>query len=295
MSEINNLKKRVRDLAKEKSRFQMVSTIMTELADVSGLDNMVHHIVYTLMDVWGGKNVILYYLMEEKWFRRDVFQEAEEISDIKDPLVRQVIETGKFLELNNDEEGHVQKKTPDSNSIQETWIYPLKIGSDMIAVIKMEGIFLNSTENIKEILGLIMNYFSLALKSEIMNASRLLAANKELKQEIAQRMIEEERYKKTIESSFDGFWIVDRKGRFLDVNEAFCEMSGYSREELLNMSIGDVENLENEEETRMHIRDIILKKRLVLKLSIYVRMAAFWSWRLVQSLQRVRGGSFIHF
>ncbi len=52
---------------------------------------------------------------------------------------------------------------------------------------------------------------------------------------------EEERYRQIIESSIDGFWIIDSKGTFLDVNQAYCLMIGYGRNEVLNMSIMDIE------------------------------------------------------
>ncbi len=44
-----------------------------------------------------------------------------------------------------------------------------------------------------------------------------------------------------LDVSLDGFWLVNPEGRFLDVNPAYCAMSGYGREELLRMSIPDVE------------------------------------------------------
>ena len=65
--------------------------------------------------------------------------------------------------------------------------------------------------------------------------------------------ISEEQMRLTLQTTSDGFWIVDLEGGLLEVNAAYCEMSGYSREELLQMRIPDVEALENEGETRERI------------------------------------------
>ncbi len=42
-------------------------------------------------------------------------------------------------------------------------------------------------------------------------------------------------------TTMEGFWISDSEGRILEVNLAYCRMSGYSREELLGMRIADLE------------------------------------------------------
>ena len=59
--------------------------------------------------------------------------------------------------------------------------------------------------------------------------------------DISKRKQEEERCKQIIELSIDGFWIIDTKGKFLDVNEAYCQIIGYHRDELLKMSIMDID------------------------------------------------------
>lgn len=66
-----------------------------------------------------------------------------------------------------------------------------------------------------------------------------------------------ETYQSILSTTLDGFWIVDPQGRFLDVNNRYCEQSGYTREELLGMRILDVEANEKPEETAAHIRHVI--------------------------------------
>ena len=67
----------------------------------------------------------------------------------------------------------------------------------------------------------------------------------------------ESQYKTIIQASMDGFWLMDIQGCFLDVNEAYCRLIGYSSDELLTMKLQDVEEKETPEETARHIRNIM--------------------------------------
>jgi PAS domain S-box-containing protein len=69
----------------------------------------------------------------------------------------------------------------------------------------------------------------------------------------------EERYRQVMQTSMDGFWIVDTQGRILDVNDAYCQLLGYTREELLDMRVTDIEAKETPEETAQHMREIMTK------------------------------------
>ena len=77
--------------------------------------------------------------------------------------------------------------------------------------------------------------------------------------DITERNRRELEYKTIIQTTADGFWLTDLDGQFLDVNDAYCDLIGYSRDELLKMSITDVEAFEKPETIAAHISGI--KKR----------------------------------
>ncbi|MCD4780833.1 MAG: response regulator [Candidatus Omnitrophica bacterium] len=60
-----------------------------------------------------------------------------------------------------------------------------------------------------------------------------------------------------IQTAIDGFWINDLDGNFKKVNNKFCEMIGYAEEELLLMSLADIEAVEKPSETKEHIQKIM--------------------------------------
>ncbi|PJA33859.1 MAG: hybrid sensor histidine kinase/response regulator [Zetaproteobacteria bacterium CG_4_9_14_3_um_filter_49_83] len=64
-------------------------------------------------------------------------------------------------------------------------------------------------------------------------------------------------YRALVESSGNGFWACDLQGKIVEANAAYAARSGYSREELLNMSIPDIEAIEQPEETRGHIERLL--------------------------------------
>jgi PAS domain S-box-containing protein len=67
----------------------------------------------------------------------------------------------------------------------------------------------------------------------------------------------EEEHWAILETAMDGFWIVDTAGRFLEVNETYCEMSGYSEEELLHMDISAVEDVEAPVDVGAHMQKVL--------------------------------------
>ena len=67
-----------------------------------------------------------------------------------------------------------------------------------------------------------------------------------------------ERFLATIlKTTIDGFWVVDNQKRITMVNDAYCAMSGYSREELIGMTIKELDAVEMPEETAARIKRIV--------------------------------------
>ena len=75
--------------------------------------------------------------------------------------------------------------------------------------------------------------------------------------DITERKQAEEKQQAIIKTALDGFWICNLEGKFLEVNDSYCKMTGYTREELLKMSIHDIEAVENPEQTAQHIKKIV--------------------------------------
>jgi len=78
------------------------------------------------------------------------------------------------------------------------------------------------------------------------------------KKEYEDRLSEQREYLQAILSvTQDGFWLLNEHGKIVDVNDAFCRMSGYTREELLQLSISDIDAHEDQERAREHIEFVI--------------------------------------
>ena len=62
--------------------------------------------------------------------------------------------------------------------------------------------------------------------------------------------IKVETFKKIINSSIDGFAITDMSGNILEVNNAYCQILGYMRDEILRMQLIDIEAIMTKAELR---------------------------------------------
>lgn len=90
----------------------------------------------------------------------------------------------------------------------------------------------------------------------LLEGEKQLAALRQSKAELAEREV----YLRTIlEKTAEGFWTISPQGCLVEVNEAYCRLSGYHRDELIGKSISDLEALECPDGTAARIARIMAK------------------------------------
>lgn len=82
------------------------------------------------------------------------------------------------------------------------------------------------------------NYAEYKDKQLIICVCRNITKRKQAEQALRES---EKRFRTLVDQAVDAFTLFDTRGRILDVNKAACDSLGYTREELLNMSIQDVD------------------------------------------------------
>ncbi|ASP39623.1 hypothetical protein CHH28_13495 [Bacterioplanes sanyensis] len=65
------------------------------------------------------------------------------------------------------------------------------------------------------------------------------------------------RYKAILDTTLDGFWEMDPNGNVVDVNDTFCQLSGFSRQELIGMSVWQLDAMVTMSEVKQRITEIM--------------------------------------
>lgn len=102
-------------------------------------------------------------------------------------------------------------------------------------------------------------------------------------------------YEMAINTPTMGFWVADPRGKFMEVNQAYVEMSGYTRAELLDMSISDIEAIENPQDTAQHISQLIETGHGRFKSAHKRKNGTVYPVEIATTFIRDQGGLFIVF
>ena len=105
----------------------------------------------------------------------------------------------------------------------------------------------------------------------------------------------EAQYRAAVETSPDGFCILDRQGRLLEVNEAYTHLSGYTRAELLSMRIGDLDARDHPEELAAHLDRITRTGSDLFQTPHRAKSGRLWQAEINVSYWPITGGRFFAF
>ncbi len=104
-------------------------------------------------------------------------------------------------------------------------------------------------------------------KTELISVLTNITYQKEYEHELIAAKLEalesREKYKTLFEQAGDGIVIGNKRGQVIDVNESFCSLSGYSKEELLNSSYTKYFSTEEIEKNPFRFESAVLGKTIV--------------------------------
>lgn len=98
-----------------------------------------------------------------------------------------------------------------------------------------------------------------------------------------------------LQTAMDGFWLIDKKGQLLEVNDTYCRMTGYSEQELLKMNVSDLEVVESLAETKVHIEKTILSGEDRFESRHRRKDGSIFAVEISVQYQAVNGGRFVAF
>lgn len=230
-----DLEKRLYELARSKSRLELINRLLTSLSSVAGLDNMVQHILDILMQTIGAANISIIFRLDDAWQLRDIYGESREFKESDNPEVIAALASGKPLRVSAPA---IQPPYPgtDGDKPVENWIFPLLTRERKVGAICMDGMQLTD-QSIYDDLVPFFVYAGLMLDNEISNYSQLAQAHRRLQDS-------ETLYRSLFEQSPDGLvlWSFPEL-KPLQFNETAHSLLGYSREEFAALTVSDLEVL----------------------------------------------------
>ena len=66
-----------------------------------------------------------------------------------------------------------------------------------------------------------------------------------------------DQYATMLSTTADGFWILNTDGKFVEVSDVYCRMTGYSRDELLALHVNDIDAVESPVEAGAHVARVL--------------------------------------
>jgi signal transduction histidine kinase/CheY-like chemotaxis protein/HPt (histidine-containing phosphotransfer) domain-containing protein len=168
-AKLDELRKRFKRLAEEKSYLQLVIRLTEQLNPLSGLDAMLGGMINNIIETIGGTNIRLWYWLGEEIRYVDFLGGIKTVSEIDDPVARQSAEQRQFIE---------EALGADAALLRDgvipgawTWTFPLLAGNELVGVIKLENLHISGSR-LREYLPIFFKHVALLLSNEVRDIHR---------------------------------------------------------------------------------------------------------------------------
>lgn len=242
--ELASLRKRNKRMAEEKSYLQLIVRLTEQLNPLQGLGPMLTDLLNSIVETIGGTNIRLWYWLGDEIRYTEFLDPQRSVTEIDDPLARQAAESRQFIEEALGAEAALLREGVIPGAW--TWTFPLLAGDELVGVVKLENLHFSGAR-LREYLPIFFKHMAVVIASEV---RKLLRAQTEVELERYRTHLEELVAQRSHDLAQTQFaldhvgigvaWNDAKDGRFLYVNDEACRQLGYEREELLRLSIFDV-------------------------------------------------------
>jgi len=141
-------------------------------------------------------------------------------------------------------------------------------------------------------------YRTVPLMDQSGRINRILSVveNITARKKMEQLILDERSFLNTIlMTTADGFWVINNQKQFTHVNDTYCRMSGYTRDEILTMSIQDIDAGEDPVKTESRIQRIIDNGKEIFEVNHRRKDGTIFNVEISAAFSEMDGGILICF
>ena len=224
--EIEKLNKRLKSVGQEKANLQMAVQMIHQVANVTGLANLIDHILNILVGAIGGSNIAIYYETEGRWKYTDILGEKKWLNEIDDPLVKKSVETKIFIKKKESDPSALFM--PGHPRTNETWVYPLQVHGSYFGAVRLQGMAFEHA-HYRENIDPFIQYSALVLYHEVSSIKKLTTAYQKVN--AAKKALEksQEQFELAMKFANEGLFDWDLKTNQVYYSPVWKSLLGYDK------------------------------------------------------------------
>ncbi|MET0065294.1 MAG: EAL domain-containing protein [Candidatus Thiodiazotropha sp.] len=104
-----------------------------------------------------------------------------------------------------------------------------------------------------------------------------------------------QRYEAVLSSTRDGFWVVQMEGFIVDVNDAYCRFSGYTRDELIGKHVSELDSADSAEKVSDRAEQVVEQGNAIFEATHVRKDGSVFPVEVSISHSGLQGGQFFCF